>query len=542
KMPAQATENSFIAGNLDAALEPDGSIHQSEALFAVELTGNDNDIDGLYANGNANETISGMIYNSTTISFTYDGTTTNYNYVESDASAGNGSFNSLEDLVDEISNDYATVTVVMNASGQITFTNNAAADTNLAITCTNPILENSLFGANSADLAAGATATDEFSHVASETDLLTNLRNSTGQPLGLVIGDEITFSGLVGDPDDVVNPPVAISATPLAIIATTTYADYANAIKTAFDLSNLEGVEIDSDDGSLIINADAGRDYMISTIEILADDTPGAGGTLRAGFNSVFDSTTGNWDLTQEALDIEQSASVTIYDSLGKEYNLTLIFTKDVKAPNRWKWEADIPEPSIITGGETGTVEFNTDGSLDRFRYDGGASTLQFDPGGGGSAELMSVSLNAGESNSFEGLTQMTGAGSSLIIREQDGYAMGEMERIAIGEAGQITGSFTNGIIKTLGQIMLAAFNNPAGLLRTKDNMYLTSANTGTPIIAQAGGGVRATIRSGALEQSNVDLAEEFTRLIVAQRGFQAAARVITTSDTMLTEVTNLKR
>jgi flagellar hook protein FlgE len=95
---------------------------------------------------------------------------------------------------------------------------------------------------------------------------------------------------------------------------------------------------------------------------------------------------------------------------------------------------------------------------------------------------------------------------------------------------------------QTLGQIVLADFNNPAGLLRTGDNMYAVSGNSGGAVLGYALEGSQSFVTSGALEMSNVDLAQEFTNLIVAQRGFQANSRMITTSDSMLEELVNLKR
>ena len=105
-----------------------------------------------------------------------------------------------------------------------------------------------------------------------------------------------------------------------------------------------------------------------------------------------------------------------------------------------------------------------------------------------------------------------------------------------------ISGSFSNGQTLTLAQVSLADFNNPDGLIRAGDNMYQASANSGSPVLGFAGEGSPSSITSGALELSNVDLASEFTQMIVAQRGFQANSKVITTSDEMLQEIMLLKR
>ena len=119
---------------------------------------------------------------------------------------------------------------------------------------------------------------------------------------------------------------------------------------------------------------------------------------------------------------------------------------------------------------------------------------------------------------------------------------MGDLIDYSIDNYGVVTGTFTNGRTLTLAQLALADFNNPSGMMRTGDNMYSTSPNSGEAQVNFAAEGSQSTISSGGLEMSNVDLAQEFTRMIVTQRGFQASGRVITTSDEMLQEVVNLKR
>jgi flagellar hook protein FlgE len=113
------------------------------------------------------------------------------------------------------------------------------------------------------------------------------------------------------------------------------------------------------------------------------------------------------------------------------------------------------------------------------------------------------------------------------------------MTDVKVDATGKILGSFSNGIIQTLGQVMLAEFSNFGGLERMGNNLYALSANSGTPSILEPG--EVSELVAGSLEQSNVDLADEFTKMIMAQRGFQASARVISTSDELLQELVNLK-
>ena len=111
-----------------------------------------------------------------------------------------------------------------------------------------------------------------------------------------------------------------------------------------------------------------------------------------------------------------------------------------------------------------------------------------------------------------------------------------------LDDRGQVQALFSNGVLRPLARLALAMFVNPGGLTRLGDNAYEANANSGTPVIGAAGETIEASISAGALEQSNVDLTEEFTNMIVAQRGFQANARVITTSDELLAELMNLRR
>ena len=232
-------------------------------------------------------------------------------------------------------------------------------------------------------------------------------------------------------------------------------------------------------------------------------------------------------------------SSVTLFDSLGNEIDMTLRFTKT--GPNSWSWSASIPDPKPATTSTNvgnGSVTFNDDGTLQTMS----GSPITITPTSG--AAVMTVDLDFGTPSAtapgnFSGLTQSSGT-ASVTAREQDGYASGLLGNITIDAGGKILGTFTNGMVQTLAQIMLAEFNNPGGLIRSGDNAYDVSGNSGTAAIMTPG--ETSSVVAGALEQSNVDLADEFTKMITAQRGFQASARVITTSDEFLQEVVNLKR
>jgi flagellar hook protein FlgE len=268
---------------------------------------------------------------------------------------------------------------------------------------------------------------------------------------------------------------------------------------------------------------------------VMTDNVAGSSATT-INLNTNADMTLPAFDNTIAGKDYgTHTASINVYDSLGKTHLLEVEFTKTADS-NTWTWEATIDGGQITpSGGGSGAIVFNSDGSLASFT----GGPIAFSPGGGSAP--MSVDLNPGNPGSFSGITQFNSPSTTIAI-DQDGYTMGNLENIAIAEDGKISGSFTNGVIRTMGQVALADFTNPGGLTKAGNNTFTESANSGDAVIGNAGVNFNSTINSGYLEMSNVDLTAEFTDLIVAQRGFQANARVIQTSDMILAEVNGLKR
>jgi flagellar hook protein FlgE len=232
-------------------------------------------------------------------------------------------------------------------------------------------------------------------------------------------------------------------------------------------------------------------------------------------------------------------STITVNDSLGNPHTVKITFTKT--AANTWTYTGSMvstttpPDPATLAAGWTGSVTF--DGATGKVTSAIGSLTIN--PNNGAAA--MTVAIDNGFNTTSAGITQNLGVGITPISQySQDGYAAGTLSGIEIGTDGKITGAFSNGQKLTLAQILLAQFNNPAGLNRVGDSLYDASSSSGLANVTTASG--TTEIRQGVLEQSNSDLTEEFTNMIVAQRGFQANARVITTSDELLTELVNLKR
>ncbi len=223
--------------------------------------------------------------------------------------------------------------------------------------------------------------------------------------------------------------------------------------------------------------------------------------------------------------------SITVYDSLGNPHDLVVTFTK--VTDNEWDVAAEL-------GGDTATLDittvtFNADGSLATPAAGTPLGLTGVTPAGADPLDL-DLYLDAGAQ-----LVQYGGVGSVTAVN-QDGNPGGFIESFGIAEDGSVIGRFTNGSSKVMANIATAYFNNPAGLNRVGDSNFASSASSGQPVIGLPGEGGRGMIQSGMLEMSNVELAQEFTNLIIAQRGFQANSRIITASDEVLADLVNMKR
>ncbi len=522
RVPARATTTIGFTGNLDASAKPLGTITKTGPFLAVEEAGDGTDIAKLYARGDTNSFITGMVSGVTTVTVSDGSTEKTYTYVSNDSAVGNDEFTSLKDLIDEINDDFGagganTMQLSITSDGAIKVEDLSGSEHTVTFSSSSAALQSALAAANGAiDSSAGKSVlTDQFSHRATSDEELTKLRNSVGEPLDLNVGDEISISAIVGGEEKTGS---------LTIAANTTLGDLADAIETAFEITNSTGVEID-ENGSLVINGDPGEEHAIESVAV------------RVSGNTAFN-TASVFNEFQKAKDVTHSASITVYDELGKEHVVTLTFTKTA-IQNQWRWEASLAGDEIISSGGSGTINFNSDGSLNSFLYDNGMTALTFDPNDG--ASFVEISFDTGDIGGFNGITQFASP-STAVASTQDGYPNGDLTTINIDETGKITGIFSNGVTQTLAQIALAVFNNPSGLIRAGENMFQVSANSGNPVMGLAGESIQSKIVPGHLEMSNVDLAEEFTNMIVAQRGFQANARVITTTDDLLNELVNLKR
>ncbi|OIJ09908.1 flagellar biosynthesis protein FlgE [Anaerobacillus arseniciselenatis] len=225
----------------------------------------------------------------------------------------------------------------------------------------------------------------------------------------------------------------------------------------------------------------------------------------------------------------EQPVTVqySVVDSLGGTHNIEVVFER--QGENNWTYTINGPEGTNVNNGN-GNIEFDENGQVDNPTDP--INNVNFTPGNG--AGQLSFDID------FSSITQFSGS-NTVDIDEINGNSEGFLESFNISQTGEINGVYTNGEVRVLGQIAMATFNNTGGLTKSGDNLFQVSNNSGVPNIGLAGEG-RGVMQGSSLEMSNVDLSEEFTEMIVAQRGFQSNTRIITTSDEILQELVNLKR
>jgi len=423
-------------------------------------------------------------------------------------------------------------------------------------------------GTRGSVLHSQALAGDAVGTPATAATLLTDLREA-GPPVGaplFAVGDSIRIT------DDVKKGGRDMAEATFTVTATSTVEEYMTWLNGAFGISETPapGTLLDDTDpttlrapgwdistgaagepaaGSLYVVGNYGKDNAldIGAAGILHID--GATGTSSVPFSFTED---------KAADGTSVYTSFVVYDSLGKSMSIDMTMVMENKDSGgvTWRWYCesadDTGDGRIIGAGPAtatppdrylgqGIIDFDVNG---QYLQSPGASIV-IDRDNTGAADPMQVDFN------FADITCLTtganaGAGnptqSVLVMTTQDGFPAGTLRDFGIGSDGTIMGTFTNGLQRTLGQIALANFSNPEGLVAETNNTFALGPNSGVPVITAPLALGAGRIISGSLELSNVDLSREFIGLVTASTGFSASGRVITTSDELLRELLTMTR
>lgn len=399
---------------------------------------------------------------------------------------------------------------------------------------------------------------------AATTTIETRSVNTAGQ---VATGSISLISG------DIVVNGVDIGALPATPASNTAEQNAQAIISRINSKTDLTGVTAFTDGNGFISLRSVARDIILTGQAVTDGTAPAAGNDtgLFTGMNRARNAT------------VVAGTTTDVFDALGAQHSVGLEFVSDydvvidsatgivlgTRDNGMWNWAATTDEPDVAVLSSDGindstnsplrSVAFNDKGLLSNFsgrftlnflNTDAVTSTSIFDFNTNLSPNVdqpQPLSVDVGTVNDTDGLTQFSGP-MTLTVVDQDGYAYGDLSSFTFAPDGTIRGVFTNGQILSLGRLAVANFVNETGLMRGNlsvgggGNVYQETPNSGEPKIGTAQAGGNGSIIGGALEGSNVDLAEQFTDMIVTQRAFQANSRTITTADEMLQEILSLRR
>ncbi len=401
----------------------------------------------------------------------------------------------------------------------------------------------------SGDVAAGASVLSSAPLISistglpitDETPLLSDVSLDGTTPLfngSTTPPDKLTLAGKKGGRN--------LSPLEFEITPTSTVADLVDYFNQGLQIKTDEtspagfsppGIAVDPATGALKITGQPGKENALSL-----------GGTAFKSTNPNMTLTFGD-DATSNPIGESVTTSFEVYDSLGNPVtvDVTAYLAETTDAGTTWRFIASSPDNTRaqqFTPGAVGPTDYYgailTSGTL-TFDNNGllvgtTGTTVTLDRSSTGATPQQTVNLD------FSSMTALATRTSSLALDRQDGFATGALNGFEVGPNGVITGSFSNGQTRALGQLVLAQFDNPNGLVDDGSNLYAPGANSGTPILGAPMELNAGAVRSGSLELSNVDLSREFINMIISSTGFTAASRVITTSDQLISELLNTTR
>jgi len=423
-----------------------------------------------------------------------------------------GDFNIIPSLLTDLAIPVGTLTSA-RATTEAAMEGNLNADGSIATQGT--VLYSPALEAGPGSPATAATRLTELYDPATPTTPL------------FAVGDEVTLAGVKRGGRQM---PEAT----LTVTETTTLGDFVTLLQNTLGLNQdadapgNAGVRISDtappDAGTIIVEGNVGEENALE-IDLAAIRSTNANFTAPFRFTE------------QQAADGESVfTSLIVFDSLGTpvQVNLTLTLEAKSNTGTTWRFYAESPDDTDASPvfGTTGTLTFDNDGKLVAATN----NVIEIDRDNTGALDPLQVTLD------FAKVTGLTTEGSALVMRTQDGYATGSLISFSVGTDGIITGAFSNGLTRTLGQVALATLANQEGLVGGSNNLFFVGPNSGQPLITVPGTMGAGRILGGALELSNVDLTREFIGLITATTGFSASGRVISTANELLNELLLIAR
>jgi flagellar hook protein FlgE len=310
---------------------------------------------------------------------------------------------------------------------------------------------------------------------------------------------------------------------------------------TTADGSRVQGYKINPDTGE--------KSAELSDVVFTSNSIPAKGSTkldVDANLDSRKPVNKVGFDINTANMKADYSTTLKMFDTTGTSRNLQMFFYKS--GDYTWNWYATA-DGADLQGGQDGVDQMVASGKLD-FTSDGKlnsdeilSSNLNFR----GAQANQKVDFHFGDSiltrngTGLDGTTQY-GSDSQVFRQTQDGYAAGTLTNFSFDELGTVSGTYSNGVTRPIAEVGLARFENNEGLYKAGSNRFKEALKSGQALVGKAGTAGRGKLVSDSLESSNVDLANEFVKLIQNQRNFQANSKTISTSDELLQDILNLKR
>ena len=322
--------------------------------------------------------------------------------------------------------------------------------------------------------------------------------------------------------------------------------------------TNLEGLRVQGlqADASGTVTSGLLGDLQVGNASAPAKATDSI--TIRGNLDQT--SKVPTWDAANPKTTSNFTTSMTVYDSLGKAIQLDIYFTKNDAATTTagdsgdWTYHVMTDGANLALDGAgapavpgtaaevaTGALRFDQQG---RLISNATSDTLKFNPKDSVNPQPLKFNFGSGTEdggNGLDGLTQYA-ATSAVSFVTQAGSSSGSLSSVSVGQDGTITGGFTNGQTRTLGQLIIANFKAPDQLGRIGSTLYAEKPQSGPPTLGTPATADRGSLSAGTLEQSNVDISKEFIRMIAAQRNFEANSKTLTTADSLLAELMQIKR
>ena len=257
------------------------------------------------------------------------------------------------------------------------------------------------------------------------------------------------------------------------------------------------------------------------------------------------------FDIMNPEASTQFNNTMTVFDSHGRSHPLTIFYQRvAVSEGIEWNWKACVDAKDVTSAaegadyvlGSSGTVKFDAKGNLMEEIFNGGGVDFSEGAEPGQVIEIDFGQNMGAEKGSGLNSTRSISAKSVTNFHSQNGYEAGNIKSLKIELDGTIRGIYTNGVQRQLGAVALASFENQDGLMKAGRNLFYATLDSGPAKVGLAQSGTRGAVYASTLEESNVDLAQEFVNMIMTQRGFQANSRSITTTDSMIEEIVNLKR